>query len=342
MAVALRQHDLEAVRTGLARWFGHRYPGGSVRVGPLTRPEAGLSSETLFVDVMWSGDGPDRADRADRADHYVARLPPAGDGLFPSYDLARQARVQATLGEATDIPVAPVVAYEPDPAFAGAPFLLLRRVPGRPLANQPPYLRKGWLHDAPPGDQRRLYDDFFAVVGRLHRLDWRRLGFDFLADGAIGLPRELDRCAHYLAWASDGSPLPELAGALAWCREHRPHPEPTPSLLWGDVQLQNCVFDDAYHVAAVLDWEMAGIGPAQLDLGWFHALHRLTVRTAGAGLPGFPEPGDSPAGNWYEVFAMVRSGAIMVRIAALLAAQGVDDSWLTRGNPAIEALRSIG
>src|SRR6185503_2682925 len=37
--------------------------------------------------------------------------------------------------------------------------------------------------------------------------------------------------------------------------------------------------------------------------------------------------------RWFEVFAMLRSGSMMVRIARLLAARGVDDSWLTRGNP---------
>ena len=45
--------------------------------------------------------------------------------------------------------------------------------------------------------------------------------------------------------------------------------------------------------------------------------------------------------RWFEVFAMLRSGSIMVRIARLLAARGVDDSWLTHGNPTAAALARL-
>jgi hypothetical protein len=41
------------------------------------------------------------------------------------------------------------------------------------------------------------------------------------------------------------------------------------------------------------------------------------------------------------VFAALRSGAIMVRAARLLARLGVDDSWLTKGNPTIEVLDEL-
>src|SRR2546427_6035016 len=39
---------------------------------------------------------------------------------------------------------------------------------------------------------------------RIHRLDWRRLGFDFLAHGTPGLDAQLDYYARYLAWAAEG------------------------------------------------------------------------------------------------------------------------------------------
>jgi hypothetical protein len=44
--------------------------------------------------------------------------------------------------------------------------------------------------------------------------------------------------------------------------------------------------------------------------------------------------------EWYEVFGLVRSGAIMVRVARLLTASGVSDSWL-RGNPTVARLREV-
>ena len=79
----------------------------------------------------------------------------------------------------------------------------------------------------------------------------------------------------------------------------------------------------------------------------------MTVATSGPDLPGFGDRASMLATyeaalgrpvaplRWFEVFAMLRSGSIMVRIARLLAARGVDDSWLTRGNPTAAALERL-
>jgi aminoglycoside phosphotransferase (APT) family kinase protein len=96
---------------------------------------------------------------------------------------------------------------------------------------------------------------------------------------------------------------------------------------------------------------MASIGPPEVDLGWFQAMHELSVEASGADLPGFPGAAETAARyqerlgreladlTWYEVFALVRAAAIMVRMARLLAAQGVEDSWLS-GNPMLARLRT--
>ncbi|HEU0171685.1 MAG TPA: phosphotransferase [Acidimicrobiales bacterium] len=39
-------------------------------------------------------------------------------------------------------------------------------------------------------------------------------------------------------------------------------------LVWGDARLSNLIYRD-FEVAAVLDWEMSGIGDPLLDLGWW-------------------------------------------------------------------------
>jgi aminoglycoside phosphotransferase (APT) family kinase protein len=340
VAVGTRQHDLEVVRAGLERWLRAQRSDEELTVAPLTRPSVGLSSETLFVDVA--------TDRG--ADAFVARLPPAGDGLFPAYDLAGQAETQRRLA-ATEIPVADPIAFEPDPDWVGVPFLLMPRIPGRALTTQPSFARKGWLHDAGPEEQARLQAHFLATLAAINRLDWRALGLDFLARGGDGgIAGELEWWTHYVDWASDGAPLPVLTEALAWCRDRAPDPAPPPSLLWGDVQLVNAVYDDEMRPAAILDWEMATIGPAEIDLGWHLVLHQMTAETAGGDLPGFVDRDatirryEGHLGRavldleWFETFALVRSGAILARIAALLSASGVDDSWLTDGNPQIDLL----
>jgi aminoglycoside phosphotransferase (APT) family kinase protein len=98
---------------------------------------------------------------------------------------------------------------------------------------------------------------------------------------------------------------------------------------------------------------MAGVGPPELDLGWFLALHEMTVEQHGATLAGIPTRTamvdvyqaalgrDVRPLQWYEAFALLRSGSIMVRMARVLAGQGVDDSWLHTHNPTAAALDRV-
>jgi aminoglycoside phosphotransferase (APT) family kinase protein len=328
------ERDLEAVRAGLERWLRAQRPGaGDVRVGPLTQPSAGLSSQTLLVEVSSDEGG----------ESLVARLPPAGEGLFPTYDLGLQAAVQTALAD-NGVPVAAPVAWEEDDAWVGAPFLLMPRVAGQIPAEQPPYWEKGWLRDAGPQQQAGLHETFLDVFAAIHRLDWERLGLGVAArPGGVGLTGELAWWASYVTWAGDGEVAPDLADALAWCEEHRPRAEPPPALLWGDCRLGNVVFDDTFRPAAVLDWEMTSIGPPELDVSWYVALRRMPGGRAE--LPGLPDRAATLAGyqqrlgrtlvdlRWFEVFALLRSEAILERIRSLLARQGVTDSWLSAPTP---------
>ncbi|MFN8036844.1 MAG: phosphotransferase family protein [Acidimicrobiia bacterium] len=346
--VAGGQRDPESLRPGLERWFRSHHEPGPATVASIARPTTGLSCETLFVELAYDGA------RTSGRETVVVRLPPAGAGLFPEYDFAAQARVQQRLAS-TEVPVAAPALHEPDTSWIGCDFLVMPRVPGRVVTTFPSFLASGWLAAAPVGYQRAVQRGFFDVLASLHRIDHASLGLDHLARGSSPfLAAELSWWSDYLAWATDGSPLPELAAGLTWCRDRVPLPEPPPSLLWGDVQLANAVFTDDGSTGAIVDWEMASIGPAELDLGWYFALHDMTVAAnGGTDLPGFTGRDVVLAGYserlgrpvtdlaWYETFALVRSGAIMQRVARLLGARGVDDSWLTRGNPTIERLRHL-
>jgi aminoglycoside phosphotransferase (APT) family kinase protein len=82
---------------------------------------------------------------------------------------------------------------------------------------------------------------------------------------------------------------------------------------------------------AVLDWEMAALGPRELDLGWMIFLHRFFDDLAqGMGMPGMPQllareraaatyaelSGHAPRDlDWYTLYAALRHGIIMTRIA---------------------------
>jgi aminoglycoside phosphotransferase (APT) family kinase protein len=340
MTVAAGQRDLDAVRSGLEHWLRASRPDADgVHVAPLHRPASGYSSETLLVDVVWDERGIEREERL------VARLPPAGGGIFPVYDLTRQARVQRALADA-GIPVAAPVAVELDEEWVGAPFFVMRAVAGLVLPDSPPFITGGPLHEAEPQVQRRVQRDFVQLLADVHRLDWDAIGLGELTPpGARGAGHDVERAREYLEWAADGDPPTLLTDALDWCRERIPDPEPPLALVWGDPRLGNVVYDAGFGAAALLDWEMASIGPAELDLAWFLGLHSIMVDAIGADLPGFvarEEVLDDYAAAmgrevrgypWFEVLSLVRSDSIFLRIRRMLLASGLDEPWLRGPTP---------
>jgi len=316
--------ELDELRSGLERWMGRA-------VGEIERPDPGWSCETVIVEH-----------------ELVVRLPPLGDGIFPAYDLAQQAAVQAAVGEA-GVPVAQPVRYEPDEGYLGAPFVSMPFVDG-PIP-QPFTAGDPWLADlADDGARRAVWHSFLHALGGIHQVDADGLGL------RAGLTGELEWWERYLGWATDGSPPGALAEALAWCRSHRPTgDEPPASLLWGDVRLGNVVFDpDHLEPRAILDWDMASVGPAEMDLAWFLALEQVPVDLTGKRVPGFGDRAEAIAFTehllgrelqdleWHEVFALVRASAVSTRIALLFERAGHDSMFKAGEDPSLQAaLRRI-
>lgn len=310
--------DLGALRAGVERWLGRP-------VGDLRRPAPGFSCETVVVD-----------------DEVVIRLPPVGEGIFPAYDLAQQAAVQAAAG-AAGVPVAGAARYEPDPAFLGAPFLAMPFVTGPIPGDFTP--TDPWLTGLPgTGARREVWRSFLEVLPAVHRADPAGLGL------RSGLAAELAWWQDYVGWATDGVPPPALAEALAWCRDHRPATEPPPGVLWGDVRLGNVVFDpDRRAPRAVLDWDMASLGPAEMDLAWFLALEAVQADLTGLTVPGFGSREAAVAVveaglgrglrdlGWYEIFALVRASAVSTRIALLFERAGQPSMFAVGRDPTLAA-----
>ena len=310
--------DLGELRAGLERWLGRP-------VGGLRRPAPGFSCETVVVD-----------------DEVVVRLPPVGDGIFPVYDLAQQAAVQAAAG-AAGVPVAGPARYEPDPSFLGAPFVAMPFADGPIPGDFPP--TDPWLAGL-PGDGARaaVWRSFLGTLPLVQRADPAGLGL------RTGLAAELDWWDGYVGWATDGAPPAALAGALAWCRSAAPAAEPPGGVLWGDVRLGNVVFDPATLAPrAVLDWDMASVGPAEMDLAWYLALDAVQADLSGLAVAGF---GDREAAidlvaeglgrpladlGWYEVFALVRASAISTRIALLFERAGRRTRFRVGEDPTLAA-----
>jgi len=283
--------DLAQVRGQLETWLAGRLAvGAAPSVQDLEATSTnGMSSETLLFQADWADTGRRHNERL------VARVAPdpVDEPVFPTYDLERQFRVISLVGQLTQVPVPRVWWSESDPSVIGAPFFVMERIDGQVPPDIMPYSLGGnWLYDADPLDQRRLEEATVGVLADLHRIDRPGETFAFLAFEEPGDTALRSHVAHTGAWyeyAARGcgrSPLVERA--FAWLDEHRPAEEGATVLSWGDSRIGNILYQD-FLPAAVLDWEMAGLGPRELDVIWLLYGHRVFEDIAAEyGLPGMP------------------------------------------------------
>ena len=85
------------------------------------------------------------------------------------------------------------------------------------------------------------------------------------------------------------SPLVERA--LDWLEANWPADVAAtdPVLVWGDSRVGNVLYRD-FQPVAVLDWEMATLGPREMDVAWIIFAHMVFQELAGlAGMPGLPD-----------------------------------------------------
>ena len=329
--------DADEIRRRLEPWLSERV-GDAVAVTDLGVPEGqGYSSETVLVDTS--------------AGRFVVKARPTGETIFPRYDLEAQFRCMQLVREHSDVPAAPVRWFEPGDAVLGRPFYVMDRVDGQIPPDNLPYSMQGWLLEASPEDQRRLYDSTLDVLAGLHRLDWETCGFGFLDRpefGPTGLEQLLGEWTAYMDWVTQGSSHPVPEAAAERLRKTIPRTPPPTGLSWGDSRIGNVIYRD-FEAVAVLDWEMAGLGPAEVDLGWFLLMHRFFTAGIGvADLPGFPDDDEGAAAyeqrlgrpvddlEWYILFAAYRYAGVVIRLYDKSGAPTSDDD-----NVAVQLLASL-
>jgi aminoglycoside phosphotransferase (APT) family kinase protein len=325
--------DVDDVLAGFLAWLRAADPAREHEVVGSERPTVGFSSETLLVDLRG-------------ADRVVLKLPPVGAGIFPVYDFVLQARVQTAVA-AAGIPAPVPAEAEVDTRWLGASFLVMPAVPGHIVSEMP--VRDRWL-TGDPARSTTVHHAYLDLLADIHRIDWAAAGLEGVVPQRDNRA-ELRHWRDYLDWYGGGTVLvPLLDEALDWCDEHRPAVEPPPSLLWGDVRLGNVVFDEAGRAAAVLDWEMASIGAAEHDLAWTLSLDATQAELFQRTVPGFLDPAgairryEARLGrtvqdlDWYETLAMVRSIAIMTRVAHLRDVAGLPGLFEITDNPLLGIL----
>ncbi len=293
------KRDLDLTQRQLAGWFAGKLAGArDIRIAGLSSPsETGFSSDTLLFDAEWTdGARPQRQ-------RLVIRFKPRGMVVFPSYDVGLQYRVMKTLGERTNVPVPRMRWFEPDEQLLGAPFYVMDHVHGRVPPDNPPYHVTGWITELAPEQRTRLWWNGLEAMTRVHRLDWRALGFEFLAEpqrGATPLQQHLHYYNEFLDWGMDRSKLPLIEKVGAWLHHNQPQGEEV-RLCWGDARPGNQIFDDQLNCVAVIDWEMVRLGNPVQDLAWWLNLDRSFSEGLGIErLPGFPDRAATIA-RWEEL-----------------------------------------
>jgi aminoglycoside phosphotransferase (APT) family kinase protein/putative sterol carrier protein len=322
-----RQRDLDELRTRLTTWLRARMPEArDLVVSELRTPKAGVSNETFLFEVA----------HARGRERMVARLQPQDFLVFPEYDLGAQVGIMQRL-ERTDVPVPHVRWLEPDPEVLGSAFYVMDAIDGEVPSEVPSYHVFGWVAEAPRARREQAWWNGVEAMARVHAVDWRALGLDFLgapAGGTGPIDRQLAYWRRFLDWVcADGVEQPTLRASLSWLEQHRYVPRRV-SLCWGDSRMPNLMFRDD-RVVAVLDWEMAFLGDPEADLAWWSFLDWANNEGYGAPrLDGIPGPEETRAryaelsgvpvehAFWNEVFAAFRYGVIMGRVASRLKAIG--------------------
>jgi aminoglycoside phosphotransferase (APT) family kinase protein len=294
--VSRLQHSSRDVSTlpgVLSDWLSTVMPGG---VTPEISVESGvdangMSSETIILTGRWNEDGQQREAK------WVARVAPTAEDVpvFSSYRMDHQFDVIRLVGEKTDVPVPRVRWLEPTGSVLGTPFFLMDYIDGQVPPDLMPYtFGNNWFADSPAERRRELQDSTVEVLAKLHSIPDPETTFGFLDDGSE--PNALRRNLNWLqSWYQFAVPdigrSELLERALDWLEANFPADVAAtdPVLIWGDSRVGNVLYSD-YRPVAVLDWEMAVLGPREMDVSWIIFAHMVFQELAGlAGLPGLPD-----------------------------------------------------
>jgi aminoglycoside phosphotransferase (APT) family kinase protein len=320
------RRDYGLLRTQLETWLAARIPGAVV--SDLVVPESnGMSSETVLFEVTTPDNSTPRP--------LVARIAPDPDAdpVFPVYDMERQFETMQMVEQHTDVPVPKVLWLESDTDVIGVPFFVMERVNGLVPPDVLPYtFGDNWLFDASLEEQQRLERHAVEMVAKLHRLSVDGPA-SFLSEAEPGeshLRRHVRGQRSYYDWVTeDGVRSLLIERGFEWLEEHWPDDDSGNTFSWGDARIGNMMFQD-FVPSAVLDWEMAAIGPREIDLGWMIYLHRFFQDLVeDMELPGMPHilrretvaglyeemTGYAPRDlDFYLAYAALRHAIVMFRV----------------------------
>lgn len=325
--------DADAMAVSVTNWLASQLPDSADPAVSLSGASDanGMSSETVLAKVDWTEGG------QRRQGDFVMRIAPSREDLpvFAEYELGHQYELLKRVHERTDVPVPEPTWLEPTGDVIGSPFFFMNRVDGVIPPDVMPYtFGDNWVFDASPEQREVLQTSTIREIAALHAIENPHQVFDFLARPGDGtaLKRHLDHTRAWYEYAVNDASGTKMRSTLvdrafAWLDANLPATDEA-VLSWGDSRIGNVIYRD-FQPVAVLDWEMAGLGPRELDLAWLAFAHEVFQGIAGAfelpGLPDFLRPEDIAATytditgvavgdlTWYRVYAGVQWGIVFMR-----------------------------
>ena len=275
------------VRERLRDWLEANVDGWrDVRIEPLeVTTGSGFSAQIFFVDVEYtSPNGP-------QSKTLVVRRQPQDHEVVFGSSLELQGQMIAALDALGSIPVPEWIGMELDPTVLEMPFIVMGRVDGHAATQNPNYNKAGWLYDMSPDQRAATWRNAVEAYAGMAQIDWQENGFGFMARPDWGAPG-LDQYLGYIeAWYNacrKNRDMPYVDAAMDYIRKHQPTDTPV-NVLWGDSTPSNVMFAQDGRVNALIDWELAALGPAELDLAWWLYFDDLFSRRFGVerleGLP---------------------------------------------------------
>ena len=314
----------------------------------VARLEAWLKSRVelaapLAVEQMRGGvSNPTFLLRDARGEEWVLRKQPPGKLLPSAHAVDREFRAISAL-EPAGVPVPRAIAFCEDRDVIGTPFYVMERMRGR-------IFRANDLPDAPREERRAIYAAMADALAALHAVEPAKVGLADFGKTGDYYARQVKRWTEQ--WrASKQREIPAFDFLVGWLPANLPADGDEARVCHGDFRFDNLVFHPKEpRVIAILDWELATLGPPLADVAYSCFPWRLSEETvsglAGKDLAalGLPDEGEylarylaksgraSGPKPFHYAFAMFRMAAILEGVLARARA----------GNASTEAAESMG
>jgi aminoglycoside phosphotransferase (APT) family kinase protein len=330
------------MQSAIAAWIATQIPGSEgVSLSGITAANGGLSSETVFCRAAWKQDGTSYEKKL------VLRIRPDDHQVIPDPDTTHQYLIMKLLGERSGVPVPRMWLAESTGSVIGSPFFLMEEVhgtvllPAAPQAAHPESEPAKWSSD----DLSQIYRNAIDVMAAIHLVDPGQ-DLDFLRwPGTTAFDGALAQTQRWYDWARRGRDIGVIDVAMKWVTDNRP--ESTESVLcWGDARPGNMVVAPDLSIAAVLDWEMAVLGPPELDLGWWLMFERVAFEGFRQECPdGVPSREETIARyetalgrsvndiHYFEILAALKLAVINIRLLELDAYGPISAGWILESTP---------